>query len=43
MMTVRPSENETRDEVHKVFVTYDIDKTGFITLQNLRKVAKDLG
>lgn len=28
MMTTRPSDNESRDEVHKVFITYDIQKTG---------------
>jgi len=43
MMTTRPSDNESRDEVHKVFVTYDSAKTGFIALKDLRKVAKDLG
>ncbi len=43
MMTTRPSDNETREEVHKVFVTFDIQKTGFIALKDLRKVAKDLG
>ena len=43
MMTTRPSDNETREEVHKVFVTFDIQKTGFIALKDLRKVPKDLG
>ncbi len=28
MMTTRPSDNETRDEVHKVFITFDSQKTG---------------
>lgn len=28
MMTTRPSENESRDEIHKVFVTFDNQKTG---------------
>lgn len=50
MMTTRPSDNESRDEVHKVFITFDAQKTGksllyagFIALKDLRKVAKDLG
>jgi centrin-1 len=50
MMTTRPSDNESRDEVHKVFITYDVQRTGnkinnagFIGLKELRKVAKDLG
>jgi Ca2+-binding EF-hand superfamily protein len=28
MMTTRPADNETRDEVHKVFITFDSQKTG---------------
>jgi len=28
IMTTRPSANESRDEVHKVFVTFDNQKTG---------------
>ena len=43
MMTTRPTDNESRDEVHKVFITFDSQKTGFIALKDLRKVAKDLG
>ena len=43
MMTTRPSSNESREEVHKVFVTFDNQKTGFIALKDLRRVAKDLG
>ena len=43
MMTTRPSENESREEIHKVFVTFDLQKTGFIGLKELRHVAKNLG
>ena len=43
MMTTRPSANETREEVHKVFVTIDNQNTGFISLKDLRRVSKDLG
>lgn len=43
MMTTRPSENESWEEIHKVFVTFDTGRTGFIALKDLRKVAKDLG
>lgn len=43
MMTTRPSDNELREEVHKVFITFDPQKTGYIALKDLRKVAKDLG
>ena len=43
MMTTRPSANESRDEIHKVFITFDTQRTGFIALKDLRKSAKDLG
>jgi Ca2+-binding EF-hand superfamily protein len=43
MMTTRPTSNETREEVHKVFVTFDNQKTGFVALKDLRRVAKELG
>ena len=43
MMTTRPSENESWEEIHKVFITFDTGRTGFIALKDLRKVAKDLG
>ena len=43
MMTTRPSENESKDEIHKVFVTFDSSRSGYITLKDLRKIAKDLG
>jgi Ca2+-binding EF-hand superfamily protein len=29
--------------VHKIFITFDPLNTGFISLKDLRKVAKDLG
>lgn len=28
MMTTRPSSNESREDIHKVFVTFDNQKTG---------------
>ena len=43
MMTTRPSQNESRDEIHKVFVTFDSQRTGYVALKDLRKVAKELG
>ena len=32
MMTTRPSDNESREEVHKVFITFDVQKTGTIQM-----------
>ena len=43
MMTTRPSTNESIDEVRKVFITFDNQRTGYIALKDLRKVAKELG
>lgn len=43
MMTTRPSENESREEIHKVFVTFDTGRTGYVALKDLRKVSKQLG
>ena len=43
MMTTRPSENETWEEIHKVFITFDTGRTGFVALKDLRRIAKDLG
>jgi hypothetical protein len=28
MMVTQPSQNESREEVHKVFITFDSQKTG---------------
>ena len=42
-MTTRPSENETREEIDKIFATFDPTRSGFIGLKDLRKVAKELG
>ena len=41
-MTTRPSENESKDEIHKVFVTFASSRSGYITLKDLRKIAKYL-
>lgn len=42
-MTTRPSENESRDEIRKIFVTFDTGRTGYVALKDLRRVAKELG
>jgi centrin-2/centrin-1 len=42
MMTSKPSENATREEVHKVFINFDLQQHGVIALKDLRKIAKDL-
>lgn len=43
LMTARMSDSDSKEDIHKVFNLFDDDKTGFITLQNLKRVAKELG
>jgi len=43
MMTVRPTENESREDINKVFVLFDDEKSGFVNIRNLRRMAKELG
>merc|ERR1719458_1114907 len=43
MMTTKMSEKDSREEILKAFRLFDDDETGFITLKNLRRVAKETG
>merc|ERR1711964_220949 len=43
MMTARMSDKDTKEDIYKVFRLFDDDKTGYITINNLKRVAKDLG
>ena len=52
MMTARMSDKDTREDINKVkanpnnikvFRLFDEDNAGFITIKNLRRVAKELG
>jgi centrin-1 len=43
LMTVKLGDSDTPEDVKKVFDLFDDDKTGFITIQNLKRVSKDLG
>jgi Ca2+-binding EF-hand superfamily protein len=42
-MTSRVSDKDSRENIKKVFNLFDDDKTGLITIKNLRKIVRDLG
>lgn len=43
LMTHRISDKSSRDAIDKVFALYDDEKTGYLSVKNLRRVAQDLG
>ena len=43
MMTAKMSDKDTREDIQKVFNLFDDDQTGYVTLRNLKRVAKELG
>jgi hypothetical protein len=43
MMTSKMGERDSNEEIMKAFKLFDDDNTGFITLKNLKRVAKELG
>ena len=42
-MTHRISDKSSRDAMDKIFALYDDEKTGYLSVKNLRRVAQDLG
>ena len=43
MMTARISDRNTKEDLERVFKLFDDKRTGQITVENLRRVAKELG
>ena len=43
LMTARISDKDSREDIRKVFNLFDDEKTGYISIKNLRRVAKELG
>lgn len=43
LMTARVSSKDTKEDLKKVFHLFDDEKTGFISIKNLKRVIKDLG
>lgn len=43
MMTARISDKNNREEIERVFKLFDYNRTGSITLEDMRRVANELG
>lgn len=42
-MTAKMNEKESPEEIERAFKLFDIDKSGFITFENLKRIAVELG
>ncbi|MCL4115463.1 UNVERIFIED_CONTAM: hypothetical protein GTU68_050494 [Idotea baltica] len=43
LVTARVGEKPTKDNIKKIFNLFDDEKTGFISIKNLRRIVKELG
>jgi centrin-1 len=43
LMTKRVNDKDTRANIAKIFALYDDERTGYISIKNLRRVAQELG
>ena len=43
LMTKRVNDKDTRANINKVFALYDDERTGYISVKNLRRIAQELG
>lgn len=43
LMTEQDVQESTKDEIRKVFNLFDVDQTGYIELNNLKRIVKELG
>lgn len=42
-MSSKVTENDSRDELRKVFALFDDEKTGYVSIKNLRRIVRELG
>lgn len=43
LMTTRVTDKDSRANIKKIFNLYDDERTGYISIKNLRRVAQELG
>ena len=43
LMTAKMGENDSRDDIRKVFKLFDEEGNGFLSIQDLKRVSKELG
>lgn len=43
LMTKRVTDRDSRANIDKVFALYDDERTGFISIKNLRRVSDEVG
>lgn len=43
LMTAKKAENDTTDDIRKVFKLFDEDGNGFLTIYDLKRITKELG
>lgn len=43
LMTSRVSDKDSRDNIKKVFNLFDDEKTGYLSIKNLRRIVRELG
>lgn len=43
LMTKRVNDKDSRANINKIFALFDDQRTGFISIKNLRRVAQELG
>jgi len=43
LMTARMSGKDTKDDIEKIFRLFDDERTGALSIKNLKRVAKELG
>lgn len=43
LLTKKVNDRDSRENIRKIFYLFDDEKTGFIAVNNLQRIAKELG